>query len=191
LFARLLALTSFSCVPITAWASDYTGFLPLMYLIVIVSLFTVINIGLILAFHSKGKYADRAFANKHVGLGAIIPLIGCLLSVSDYRNGHDLFITLGLNFIALLLVFIPLIIHKKNIQFSDNGGKRLLAVSSLLLLASLFIAPLSILSIFASHVAVRQLIGRWKNVGYTILVSGYVFICYWLFGILYIYTAVT
>lgn len=185
---RRLTLALLSGAPLAAWASDFTGFLSVMYLIIVVSLFTTINLGLIIAFHSKGRYADRSFVNRHIGLGVIVPLIGCYLSVSDYRNEHDLFMTLGFNGLALLLVFIPLLLHKGVVQFHDISGKKLLTLSAVLLSASLYLAPLSILAIFASHAALKRLTGRWRNVGKAVFVGGCLFVAYWVFGTAYLFT---
>lgn len=110
---RILILTIFLFLPGIAQASDPTGLASFFYLFVITPLFTATNMGLMIYFYSNGRYSDRSFAIKHTCIGAFFPLIGCLLSVLDNRDGHDLLFTLGLNSIALLLAFTPLLLGRK------------------------------------------------------------------------------
>jgi len=98
------------------YASDYSGFFASMYLMIVVSISTAINLGLIVSFYASGKYQELGFVKKHIGTAIIIPLIGILLALADHRTSQDLIYCLGLNTFAGVLAFIPLFLRQAYVQ---------------------------------------------------------------------------
>jgi len=94
------------------YASDFSGFFSVMYLIIIVGFSTAINIGLIITFYASGKYQDISFVKKHTGIAITIPLIGMLLAVGDHRSDQDLIYCLGFNTLAAAIALIPVFIRR-------------------------------------------------------------------------------
>lgn len=179
-----IVLTALLLVSSSAYASDYTGFFSAMYLLLVVSISTAINIGLIISFFMKGKYVDRSFAIKHASIAVIIPAIGIVLAIADHRTQQDLMYVIGFNILAAIIALSPLFITKKTGR-KEVSGKTSLYVSAILgLIGTLMFPPMNLAAILAGHVAVAKNEGRLRNASIVVLLLCYGFVIFWLYFML-------
>jgi len=108
-FIVLMALMTMSS---NAYASDFSGLFSALYLFIVVSISSTINIAFIISYHASGKYKDLSFAKKHVGFAMIIPAIGVLIAMADHRTEQDMMYIIAFNALAALIALIPLFIRK-------------------------------------------------------------------------------
>ncbi|MCO7223312.1 hypothetical protein [Pleionea sp. CnH1-48] len=98
-------------LPSVAFASDYTGFLPLVYTFLVVGISSAIHLVLILVFSLRKKYHRTRFLKIHILFIALPPALGILWSLNDYKTESDLYYLLLGNAIGLSIILIPILVH--------------------------------------------------------------------------------
>jgi len=179
---HLIAILVLTSISSNAYASDFSGLFSALYLFVVVSISSAINIGFIISYHVAGKYQDLAFARKHVGFAMIIPAIGVLIAMGDHRTEQDMMYMIAFNALAGLIALSPLFIRNKVSYNTETSGKTMFIVSLVFgLIGASFFAPMTIAAIIAGHMAMSNTKGTLYQASVAVLALCYGSLLVWIY----------
>lgn len=163
------------------FASDYTGFMSIIYLMLVVGISMAIHLSLFIYFYFLGKYESIQFAKNHAIIATLLPLSGIFIAIIDYRTQYELLTMLVINLIAIAASFTPLLIRNSKIFEKFYTGKNMFIASIIFsLTGAIIFFPMQFLAIAFGHLSIRCNEGYVRQLSFILLIIFYVHVIYWI-----------
>lgn len=180
-----LGAACFCTIPMPVLAFDPSGAATSLVLVLVLTLFIVLNTLLQGLFYFAGCYQQRPFAMRYVALSALIPISTLGIGLISHRSLSDLAFTSGVALVAIALSLLPMQ-WIKHTPASASQPWILPLVALFVLLLSLILTPLAFVSVIIAHVSItRTSFPQFaKKLSWFMLVTSYALLGYWLYQVL-------